>query len=322
VSDVTVSRRAVWHLGRWTALLVLAALFVLAVRQIDPTRVWALLGTVHSGWLGAALLCYVAILPLWAIQWHLLSPPRRGLSRRRMLEVVSMTSSVLNTTPMLVGEAAGVFLLSTRAGMSRGAAISVLVMDQLLVGLAKLAVLSSAALMLPLPGWMTNAVLALVISVAALLLALAIASWRHADLARVIDRLLPARFRGRLTTFGPALAPLRSPTLLGGAFLLAIAKKAAEILAIVCVQRAFGVSLPIASAVLVLASLNLATLLPLTPGNVGIFEAAVVLAYSWLGVPAEQALGVAVVQHLCYFAALALPGWWWLVGAKRRVTTG
>jgi uncharacterized membrane protein YbhN (UPF0104 family) len=54
--------------------------------------------------------------------------------------------------------------------------------------------------------------------------------------------------------------------------------------------------------------LNLATLLPLVPGNIGVYEAAVVLALTRFGVPAEQALGVAVVQHLCYFAALALPG--------------
>jgi len=32
------------------------------------------------------------------------------------------------------------------------------------------------------------------------------------------------------------------------------------------------------------------------------------LALTRFGVSPEQALGVAVVQHLCYFVALALPG--------------
>ena len=41
---------------------------------------------------------------------------------------------------------------------------------------------------------------------------------------------------------------------------------------------------------------------------IGVFEAAVVLALTRFGVTPEQALGVAVVQHACYFAALALPG--------------
>jgi uncharacterized membrane protein YbhN (UPF0104 family) len=83
----------------------------------------------------------------------------------------------------------------------------------------------------------------------------------------------------------------------------------------VCVYRAFGLAVPVSAAVVVLAALNLATLLPVVPGNVGVFEAAVVLALTRFGVTPEQALGVAVVQHLCYFVALALPG---LVFAARR----
>jgi len=82
-----------------------------------------------------------------------------------------------------------------------------------------------------------------------------------------------------------------------------------------CVHRAFGLPGSVAAAVVVLAVLNLATLLPVVPGNVGVFEAAVVLALTRFGVTPELALGVAVVQHLCYFAALALPG---LPSAARR----
>ena len=95
---------------------------------------------------------------------------------------------------------------------------------------------------------------------------------------------------------------------------LALLKKAAEVAAIVCVLRAFGLRESIAAAIVVLAVLNLATLVKVVPGNVGVFEAAVVLALTRFGVTPEQALGVAVVQHVCYFTALALPG---LVSAAR-----
>jgi uncharacterized membrane protein YbhN (UPF0104 family) len=307
--------------ARWFAFAALALLFAVSLRRMDLALVWSQLGTLRAAWLLASMVCYVAILPLWAIQWHLLSPRSPSVTRSRMLQVVAMTSSVLNTTPMLVGEATGIMLLVTHAGLTRGAALSVLAMDQLLVGLAKLAVLGSAAMLLPLPTWMTRAVLSLVLAMVVLLGGLALAAWRHTELTRASDHLLPARLRGALATFGPALAPLRSPVLGGGALLLALAKKAVEILAIVCVQRAFGLSLPFSSAVLVLASLNLATLLPLTPGNIGIYEAAVVFAYGWLGIPAEQAFGIAVVQHLTYFVALATPGYWWLAGARQRIAT-
>ena len=69
--------------------------------------------------------------------------PSGGASSRVsiMLSVVSMTSTTLNTTPLLVGEATGVVLLVSRGGLDRPSALSVLAMDQFLVGLAKVAVL-------------------------------------------------------------------------------------------------------------------------------------------------------------------------------------
>jgi uncharacterized membrane protein YbhN (UPF0104 family) len=71
------------------------------------------------------------------------------------------------------------------------------------------------------------------------------------------------------------------------------------------------VNLPFASCIEVLAVLPHATLLPVVPGNVGVYEAAGMLARALQGIPGEQALGIAVVQHLCYFLALAGPGLLW-----------
>lgn len=302
--------------GRALALLAITGLFVVALHRMDVARALAQLASVRAGWLGLALLCYVAVLPLWAWQWHLLAP--RDSTRRfgDVLGVVAITSSVLNTTPMLVGEATGVALLVARTRLDRAAALSVLAMDQLLVGIAKLAVLATAALVAPLPGWMTRAVLALLVSLALLAAALLLASWRHADVASLLSRFVPSSVADGVGAFAAWLEPLRQPARGAPALGLALLKKVVEVAAIVCVQRAFGVTLPLGAAVVVLAVLNLATLLPVVPGNVGVFEAAVVLALVRFGVPAEQALGVAVVQHLCYFVALATPGLAWT--ARRR----
>jgi uncharacterized membrane protein YbhN (UPF0104 family) len=301
--------------ARLAALLVLAGLLALAAHRLDLTRAAAELSQVRGLWIGLALICYLAILPLWALQWSLLAPGAPRPSVTRMLGVVTMTSSVLNTTPLLVGEAAGIFFLCTRTGLERGAALSVLAMDQLLVGIAKVCVLIAAAWTNELPTWMERGSAVLGVGVGALLVGLVGIAWRADAVAALAARALPLRLARLIATAGTALAPLRSPARGGGALLLALAKKLAEVGAIFCVQHAFGLSLPLASALLVLAALNLATLLPIVPGNVGVYEAAVVLAYGWLGVSAERALGIAVVQHACYFAALALPGYRWLARA-------
>jgi uncharacterized membrane protein YbhN (UPF0104 family) len=236
-----------------------------------------------------------------------------------MLGVVAKTSTVLNTTPLLVGEAAGIFFLVSDAGLGRAAALSVLAMDQLLVGLAKLVVLGVAASTAALPPWMERGAQGLLGGVGALFFGLLVVAWRSDHLAQLAARLLPVRGARLLVSSGEALAPVRSLSRGGGALVIALAKKVVEVGAMMCVARAFGVVLPVTGAILVLAVLNLATLLPIVPGNIGVYEAAVVLAYSRLGVDAERALGIAVVQHACYFAALALPGYRWLArGAAAR----
>jgi uncharacterized membrane protein YbhN (UPF0104 family) len=301
--------------ARIVALVVVTALLIFSARRLDLPRAATELTTLRSAWIVMALLCYGAILPLWALQWAILAPATPKPPFMRMLGVVAMTSSVLNTTPLLVGEAAGIFFLVVRAGLERGAALSVLAMDQLLVGIAKLSVLAAAAWTNELPAWMARARTALTLGVAVLLIALVAVAWRADAASRLAARRLSPRFGRLIASAVQALAPLRSPTRCASALLLALAKKLVEVAAIMCVARAFGIALPLSSALLVLAALNLATLLPIVPGNVGIYEAAVVLAYTYLGVSAERALGIAVVQHACYFAALALPGYRWLAGA-------
>jgi uncharacterized membrane protein YbhN (UPF0104 family) len=307
--------------ARAVLLLALFATFVLALRGLDATRALQALASVHAAWIGAAVVGFLAILPLWAWQWHLLAPPSPSQTFSGMLRVVVTTSGVLNTTPLLVGEATGVVLLMTLTGLERTAALSVLAMDQLLVGVAKLVVLATAALLAPLPDWMARAAIGLIVLVGALATLLLLGASR--GLWRVGTRqegravgALAVRAAHMLDALPSALAPLRSVRRGGGALVLALVKKAVEVAAMVCMQRAFGLDLPVGAAILALGMLNLSTLLPVVPGNIGVYEGAVVLAYSRYGVATEQAIGLAALQHLCYLLALAAPGVLW-AGATR-----
>jgi uncharacterized membrane protein YbhN (UPF0104 family) len=317
---VRLAGPAAHRLDRLAALAIVAALAVTAARRLSLSRVMTELAVARPAWIALALLGFVTILPLWALQWRVLAPGTPRTPVPTMLGVVAMTSTVLNTAPLLVGEAAGIYFLVAEAGLSRAAALSVLAMDQLFVGVAKLCVLAAAAASVALPPWMARGAQGLAVGVAVLVLIVAAAAWHAGTLTMsAMGRALPPRLARAILTAGAALAPIRSPARSGGALALALAKKFAEALAILCVQRAFGVALAPESALVVLAAVNLATLLPIVPGNLGIYEGAVVLAYSYFGVSPERALGIALVQHACYFAALALPGYRWLA---RRATAG
>jgi uncharacterized membrane protein YbhN (UPF0104 family) len=60
---------------------------------------------------------------------------------------------------------------------------------------------------------------------------------------------------------------------------------------------------------------SLATMVPLAPANLGLYEAAVFAAYRFLGLDSEPALGLALCQHACFLLAMIGPGY---LGVLRR----
>jgi uncharacterized protein (TIRG00374 family) len=265
----------------------------------------------ETAWIAAAVLANLMILPLWAAEWRLLVPGVARLAFARMFEVVATTAAVLNSVPFFAGEASAVALLIDRAGLSRGAALSVLAMDQLLVGLAKLAVLAAAAVYAPLPAWLRAGLLSLVGAVAALLLVLLALAHRWEWVrARLLAR--PSRVRDALAhvvSWGAHFDAMRDWWRIWRVALLALTKKSAELLGILAVQVAFGLEPSLGGALLVLAGLSVTTLLPVAPANLGVYEATVYATYRYLHVPAETALGLAVVQHLCFLLPALATGY-------------
>jgi uncharacterized membrane protein YbhN (UPF0104 family) len=222
-----------------------------------------------------------------------------------MFGIVAVTASVLNAVPFFAGEASAVGLLIARGGLSRSAALSVLALDQLLVGLAKLLTLAAATSFVALPGWLRAGVLSLLVAFLILFLTLVVLAhfWEslHGRIARASGRI--RSWIASIVAWGRHLDAIRETRRAAPAIALAVLKKAAEVLAILATQLAFGLDPSLAAAVLVVASLAVTTLLPVSPANLGVYEATVFAAYRYLGVPAETAVGLALVQH----AAFLLP---------------
>jgi Predicted integral membrane protein len=269
-----MKRRIAWFF----AWLVATTLLVECARTIDWARASDVAATAHTGWLGLAVLLNATILICWAAFWRALVP--EGESRagyRRMFEIVATASSLMNTVPFGGGHASSIVLLVRRGGTTQRGALSVLALDQLGEGVVKVTLFLLVALLVPLPTWMRAGVTMASLVVAAWFITLMIAShWAN------------------------ELHILKHWRRAGGALACVIAMKGVEALAIAAVQHAFGVPMSAGGTLLVLAALILGTMLPVAPGNLGTYEASVFLAYRYLGVSPEQALTLAVVEHLCF----------------------
>jgi uncharacterized membrane protein YbhN (UPF0104 family) len=104
-----------------------------------------------------------------------------------------------------------------------------------------------------------------------------------------IEGLGPFR---RLVTMGRAgLGVMRSPLAAAGAVFFQIAGWTCQIFAVYTAMRAFDIHAPLAAAGVVLLLMNVVTIIPLWPGNVGLVQVAIASALVGYGVP--YSVGVA-----------------------------
>jgi hypothetical protein len=275
-----------------------------AAYALPWNEVFRAFANAHWGWVIAAILINAAGWPFWILQWWLLAPVGHRPSFGRMAEVTALSGSTNISVP-IAGAVASVAFLITRGRMPASAAMSVYAVDQLVTGIAKVAVLAAAVWLVPAPEWLKTGTLTLAVAIG-----LFVAGLLMVARGGTVIRTLGDRIGGRIGAMaGPVgnfidhLAPMRHPLLGLSVTVLAIAKDATEIVAALMIQMAVGMEPSIPLAVLTIAVLGLATLAPISPGNLGIFEAAIAFSYQFMGASLGVAAAAAVLQHAAVFLA-------------------
>jgi uncharacterized membrane protein YbhN (UPF0104 family) len=287
------------HVLGWAAATLLLLYFL---RRVDRAQLAQAAEMVRWSWIVAAILANCLILVSWAALWWVVSPESERPAYGVMFEINAMASALMNTMPFLGGHAAAVVLMIRRAGMTRTGALSVMALDQLGEGLAKVSIFLLVAIAAPIPDWMRVGVATASTAVGALLLAMVIAAHSHHRIRPPESGKLTVVARGRIlaANWAQRMETLRSVKQSLVALLFAIGTKLAEGAAILAVQHAFGVQLSLGATALVLAAVILGSILPVAPGNVGTYEAGAFLAYRHLGVDPSMATILAVSSHACF----------------------
>jgi glycosyltransferase 2 family protein len=309
---------------RWVAVtgwLAATALLVYFANKTDRAQLALAMSIVNWGWITTAIAANALILVSWAGLWWWVSPDAERPRYSAMFSINAMASALMNTMPFLGGHAAAVVLMVKRGGLSRPSALSVMALDQLGEGLAKVTIFMVVALAAPIPGWMRVGIGTVSGGVAALLLALVIAAHAHARIKppETDGGRLTVLARGRLLAahWAQRMETLRSVKRSIAALAFAVGTKLAEGAGLLAVQHAFGVHLSAGSTTLVLAAVVLGSILPVAPGNIGTYEAAAIIAYRHLGVDAGLATILALASHVCFMIpsvgiGYLLGSWKWL----------
>jgi uncharacterized protein (TIRG00374 family) len=285
-----------------------AGLFYLCLQSIDLDRAWIEFSRADPFWLFAAVFFNACILGVWSSLWYLLLPEKCSVPFSRIFQANSYMSTSCNTIPFPGGHAVGVVALARRAEVGHSVALSVLALDQLMEGFAKTFVLTLVVIFVPLPEPVGQAILIFVVVIgffASIMFYLAHNQPRVKEgTISFIDKI-----RKFVSRWSVHLEILRDVRIFSFGLLLALLMMFVQTLGIWAVQKSLGLDLPFWAPILVMGALNLVTVLPITPGNFGIYEGTAFLAYQFYGLSSELALSLAFLQHLCFLIPMVGSGY-------------
>ena len=287
-----------------------AGLFYLCLQSIDLDRAWIEFSRADPFWLFLAVFFNACILGVWTSLWYLLLPGKFSVPFSRIFQANSYMSTSCNTIPFPGGHAVGVMALARTAKVGHSVALSVLALDHPMECFAKLFVLTLLAIFVPFSAPMCQAILVFVLVIgffASIMFYLA-----HKP-PRVKEGQGTISFMGKIRRFvsrwSVHLEILRNVRIFSFGLLLALLMMFAQTLGIWAVQKSLGLDLPFWAPILVMGALNLATVLPITPGNFGVYEGTAFLAYQFYGLSSESAFSLALLQHLCFLLPMVGSGY-------------
>ena len=291
--------------------LLLTALIVATIGRVDWTLAIAAVAKAKPLPLILAVLLNAMILVFATAQWLLFLPEGVSVARSKMFKIMAIMSTVANSGPAGGGAAVGVHLLARQEGVGHSVGLSVLLLDQLVEGLVKVAIVLLAIMVVPI-GLEYKAVSAtILIGVPTLFFVLTVIAHRRSALESISERT--TGFLGwvltKLNLVAANLEALRRPKKLSLTVVLGLLQKLVAALAITCILLAFGVVTPWWGILAVLVAVNLSTVVSVTPANLGVFEGAAFLVYTSLGISSDTAVALAIVQHAAYLIPLAGIGW-------------
>ncbi len=294
-------------------------------KTADFDRTWKEIETARSGWLVVSVLFNLSILLVWTSLWNVLVPKNTFVSFSKLFQANSFMSTSCNTLPFPGGHAVGLVLLARLAKLKHSVALSVLALDQMMEGIVKVVVLTLAARFSPLPEQMRQGITVFIVLIVIFSAFMFYAAHNIPKVASGDEEISPSlsfRVKKFVSQWAEHLEMLKDYRVFSAGLFLALVMMTLQALGIWAVQKSLGQELPFWTTILVMAALNLATILPLTPGNFGVYEATAFLIYKFSGLSPEMALSLALLQHICFLIPMAGTGWVVLLAQSLNLLEG
>ncbi len=311
--------------GKWlfagSGILISAIFLWFAFRNLNPEQVWTHIQNANGLLLIFGAVWYFAAVTVITLRWKFLLNAIRRLSVRQLIPLVCIGYAGNNIYPFRSGELLRIVLLQRNYAVPLARATTTVVVERVFDGLVMLTFIVVSLLVSDVP----SPEVRMVASVAAPLFLTALAVFfllaARPDMLRrvyqIVSRPLPERVRSLTENMVEevisGLDGLRSPADLAGTIISSYVTWALEASVYWIVSQAFDLQTSYFTMLLVVGVVNLAGLIPASPGQFGVFETFASSVLIAAGVSQAQSVAFALTIHMVIWLPVTLVGLFFLV---------
>lgn len=287
--------------------IISIALIVTLVIRLDWHAIAA--GLSHAKWsfLIAAAILNIAVATLRALRWQWIMNSAQDVGFGAIFNATMISFAGNNLMPARGGDWLRIYLLGKKEGASKTMLASITGVDKLFDAFCILILFGALSFHSTFPDWVQRGTL--IISIfTAVSLAICVMLLMHHRRSTEIETEKPGRFSRIASSLGSGMEILAQRGRIAATIALSIALCLMQIATIWLCQLAFGYHLDIWIPAIIYVAINLAIVIPSAPSGVGPFEAAAVIAYTWLGLKAESAFNIALAYHAIQFIPITAIG--------------
>jgi len=302
-------------------LLISAVFLYLAFRDLQPSAFIDSLQRVNVALLFIGASVYFLAVAVIALRWQFLLRAVQMIPLYPLTQIVAIGYMGNNVYPLRAGEALRVYLLRRNHQVPVARATTTVVVERVFDGLVMLSFILFSLLLVDVESPQIDTIVrfATPVFVTAMLVFFFLAAQPNLlrQLVKLVVSLLPEKLGTILSDISEdiiaGLEGLRSPIYLLGTVVSSFVTWSIEACVYWIVMFAFGLDFGYPVALLVVGTVNLAGLIPASPGQVGVYEFVVSTIMIAVGVESALATGYAVVVHIVIWLPVTLVGFFFLI---------
>jgi hypothetical protein len=309
------------------ALILTVGAVWLSFRNIDLAELGKAFGRVRWLWALTAAANTLFSVYILSRRWEILLRPQIRIPLGKLFRFNIISQTVNIAVPARMGEFVRAYLVSKEGGASVSFTLGTILIEHLLdfFIFAAVWIVTPALMAVSGPFAPRSALRALFFLPALILISFAVWPKFFQRAAAFGVRLFPSKIRERILRIVQqalaAFATLRGTRTSTVLVAWTLGLIFSQLLTIVLVFRAVGLTLGFGPALIVLLAIQVVSLPPSAPGKIGVYEYAVILALAAFGIARSEALAYGLILHLTASLPKIILGLVYLSGSKIGLRT-